>query len=287
MSVSDIIASSMGIVNNHLDEALSNDFSGTTLVSGDVAANATSTTMTSEVTQQQIANQQFAQDIVGEQRKMEGGNKPPRPALSDEDLGTILDSMMGTIDTSGDGLVTTEEFMAARPQAGKSADKIFTRFDVDGDGSLNADEFAASQMMKFIKDSFPDMQGFLQFLEHNGIAKDAVLTREQVDALREARLAMVDELPRPDQAREQGPQHKGPDNQHAKPHNPGLPPQHSGIIDDLSIRPQGKNLPGLDAKESLVPGQRTIAREDFLDAISDNQVKTPTASMSRPPIRKR
>lgn len=162
--------------------------------------------------------------------RMENGHKAPRPPLSDEELTQVLDDMMGKLDTSADGLISQEEFVAGRPQA-KAADKIFGRFDVDGDGNLNTDEFAASQMMKFLKDSFPDMKGFHKFLEANGIAKDAVVTREQAEALRDARIDFVDEMPQG--KKPQGPEGRGPKPHGGKPGN-GMPGSQGSVQDAMA-----------------------------------------------------
>lgn len=141
-----------------------------------------------------LMNVEMSQDIRSQHGKVEGGQQHRRPPLSDEESTKALENIMGNIDSNTDGIVTVEEFTTARPNA-KHADKIFGRFDVDGDGSLNTDEFAASQTMKFIKESFPDMRAFQQFLQQNGISKDQKVTLEQANALREARLSSTGDSP--------------------------------------------------------------------------------------------
>jgi len=69
---------------------------------------------------------------------MGAGPPPPPPSSSDDSSSDLFSSL----DTDGDGVVSQEEFVAARPSdvSEEQATNLFNSFDTEGSGSLTADQ---------------------------------------------------------------------------------------------------------------------------------------------------
>ena len=90
-------------------------------------------------------------DALSEAMAQGPGQAPPGPPPPSDTGDDTLSSLFSTLDSDGDGVVSQEEFLAARPDdvSEDQASALFESLDTEGTGSLSEDQFVAGLRANF------------------------------------------------------------------------------------------------------------------------------------------